>query len=183
MLAGAASAQTISLSEGDPATYDWTGVYAKGGLSIGFPNEPANNFKPKPGAAVAFGGGYRFNPWIAAELDMNVTAGSDLRGVKDDLLIFAFTMNLKTYPLADTGDDLLPAWVQPYILFGFGGGVVDADDAGDESSFMMRFNLGSEFMVWDNIGLFFDTGYMVIENGDSQLDGTGQMVVGALYRF
>ncbi len=174
--------RTISLSDGDPATNDWTGLYAKVGLSVGFPNNPkGSRNKADPGAAVAFGGGYRFNKWFAFELDMNVTAGHDVKRSDDDVVIFAFTMNQKSYPLAEA--DLLPEWMQPYILFGFGGGVVDAGDLLDESTFMMRFAFGSEFMLWDHFGLYVDGGYMTFDDAEAGLEGTGQMIFGGVYRF
>ena len=174
--------RTISISDGDPATNNWSGVYGKAGLAIGFPNTPKGSpNKVKPGAAVVFGGGYRFNEFLALELDMAVTAGHDVKRSKDDLLIFAFLINQKTYPFGRS--DIFPDIVQPYITLGFGGGVADAGDLNDESSFMMRFAFGSDFMFWDHFGLFAEGGYITFDDPRTGLEGTGQINLGGLYRF
>jgi len=175
------SGSAFPLSEGDPTTYDWKGAYGKLGLSIGVPNQATGVADVDAGAAVAFAGGYRFNRWLALEVDMNITAGHDVEGSNDDAVIFAFTINSKTYPLAESA--LFPEWVQPYFLFGFGGGSVDGGGNGDESSFMMRFNVGSEFMLWDHFGLFAEGGYLTIDDAETGLDGTGQIILGGVYRF
>ncbi|MCP4038622.1 MAG: porin family protein [bacterium] len=182
--ASAQSSSGFTISEGDPATNDWRGLYAKLGLAIGFPDEDyPGSVDIDPGAAVAFGGGYRWNRWVATEIDFNVIAGADVEGVSDDLTIFAFTVNVKGYPLAGLDKDAFPQWIQPYGLFGMGGGEADLGDFGDESSFMVRFNVGADFMIWDHFGLFVDTGYLIITENDTALNGEGQLIMGGTYRF
>ena len=39
-------------------------------------------------------------------------------------------------------------------------------------------------MFWDNIGLYFEAGYLIITNDDTLLKGSGQMILlGGQYRF
>ena len=163
----------FKLSEGDPTTNDWTGFYAKVGLAIGFPDEDVAGPSPDidAGAGIAFGGGYRWNRWLATEIDFNVIGGADIEDSNDDVTIFAFTVNVKGYPFAGLGKDTIPEWIQPYGLFGIGGGEVDAGDIGDESTFVVRFNVGSDFMLWVHFGLFFEAGYLVTTEDDTQLKG------------
>lgn len=162
---------------------EWTGFYAKLGLPLGFPDEDVRgNVDIKPGAGFDLAGGYKINPYLAGEIGMNFIAGADVEGFKKDLSVFAFTFNAKGYPLAAFETDL-PDWFQPYGLFGIGGGEAKIGKA-DESSFMVRFNVGTDLMFWDNIGLYFEAGYLIITNDDTLLKGSGQMILlGGQYRF
>ena len=171
-----------AFAQGNQRSDEWTGFYAKAGIPIGFPDEDVRgNVDIDPGAGIALAIGLKVSPYLAGELDLNVIGGADVEGFKKDLSIVAFTVNVKGYPLAALETDL-PDWFQPYGLFGIGGGEVKIGSF-DESSFMVRFNVGADFMLWDNIGLFFDTGYLIITDNDTLLQGQGQMVFGGQYRF
>lgn len=160
----------------------WTGFYAKVGIPIGFPDEDIRgSVDIDPGAGFNIAGGYKPSPYFAGEIDINFIAGADVEGSSKDLSIFAFTFNAKGYPLP-AFEHGLPEWFQPYGLFGIGGGEAKIGSF-DESSFMVRFNVGADFMFWDNIGLYFDTGYLIITDDDTLLKGQGQLVFGGQYRF
>jgi hypothetical protein len=179
---GSASAESALFSDSKEG-YEWLGPYAKLGLAIGFPDENHRLPDVDPGAGLDFAGGWRLTPWLAAEFDMNFIAGADVKNTSHDLSVFAATFNAKAYPLGALDAESVPfTAVQPYLLFGIGGGEVRLDHS-HKSTFMARFGGGLDWWINEGWGAYFDLGYIVIEKGRTGLDGEGLLMLGAMYRF
>jgi hypothetical protein len=179
---GSASAENALFSESKEG-YKWLGPYAKLGLAIGFPNENHRLPDVDPGAGLDFAGGWRVTPWLAAELDMNFIAGADVAHTNHDLSVFAATVNVKAYPLGALDADQVPfTAVQPYLLFGIGGGEVRLHHS-HKGSFLARFGGGVDWWISESWGAYFDLGYVVVEKDRTGLDGEGLMMLGAMFRF
>jgi len=134
--------------------------------------------------------GYRINEWVAAELEwehiINYAAKGqadwydgariyDSASAKADLSTYALTANAKFFPL--------PGRFQPYALVGAGWLNVqsdqeqykfEGDDAWtgaseygiDEDSFGMRFGLGLDAYITDEVGVAAEVGYVLPLTGN-----------------
>jgi hypothetical protein len=67
------------------------------------------------------------------------------------------------------------------MVFGIGGGELDVENVGDDSSFLVRFAFGAEAMAWGQLGAYVQGGYDIATKGDA--DGVGNLGIGAIYRF
>jgi hypothetical protein len=166
---------------------DLTGFYVNLGANIGAP-EFDGPLDGEVGGGVAFGGGYRVTPWLAAELEFDLLAGSDVEvGGSDvgDAQYWAITANVKGYPFSAFEKDVIPAWIQPYARFGMGGGEIEVDFDGlgeeEDGTFVARFGGGIDFLIHRHWGAYVDGGFHVASEDD--LDGVGIFTVGAFYRF
>jgi len=167
---------------------DQTGAYLNLGANIGAPDFDFAGVDGKVGGGVAFGAGYRMTKWLAAELEFDLLAGSDVKvnGSKiGDAQYWAITGNVKAYPFQAFETDVIPAWIQPYGRFGMGGGEIeiDFDNAGtrDQGTFVARFGGGIDFLLDRHWALYMDGGYHATSEDD--LDGVGIFTLGAFYRF
>jgi opacity protein-like surface antigen len=156
------------------------------GIGAGFGFE---NFDGTGGLDIdtAFGfdawGGYKFNKWIATELQLEYLNGFDAKilGIDIDGQAVTFGANLKLFPLAS----VLPDRVQPFVMAGPGFTWLELDAGGfdaDELDFSARFGGGIDFYLTDNIALQASSSY-VLSTGD--LDGTDyiSLVAGLQYKF
>jgi len=155
------------------------------GIGAGFGFE---NFDGIGGVDVdaAFGfdawGGYRFNKWIATELQLEYLNGFDATiGVDIEGQAVTFGANLKLFPLACVLNDR----IQPFVMAGPGFTWVQLEAGGlkvDELDFSARFGGGIDFWVTDNVALQASSSY-VLTTGD--LDGTDyiSLVAGIQYKF
>lgn len=164
------------------------GPYVKAGVNIGEPDLDAGGVDAEVGGGVSVGGGYFFTPWIAAQLDFDYLGGSDLEVGSNDVGeadYWAITVNTKGYPMAAIQPENYPNWLQPYALFGIGGGEFETElnNANDveDGTFIARFGLGTDFLVHENIGTYVEGGYHVAS--EDRLDGVGIFTLGAFYRF
>jgi len=159
--------------------HEHEGAYAKAGIGLGF-IDPDLDVDVDPGAGISFTGGYHLASWLAAEGDITVVAGAKVENSDITVTAVGFTIGAKAYPLGAM-DTNAPEWLDPYGIFGIGGGYADAEDVGDDSSFLVRFAFGAEFMNWENKGLFVQGGYDIVT--EDLVDGVGHLIVGGIYRF
>ncbi len=175
-----------SEGEGSDST---PGYYVKGGIAIGVPGIDISGVDADAGAGLSIAGGMMITPWLASEVDLTFTAGSELefegRDIADVSYV-ALVASAKFYPLGLIDVDA-PEWFQPYASLGVGAGQYGFDSNtiafGDdtEGGFVFRFVGGSEFMVWNKIGLYFEAGYDAAAFED--IDGSARVVFGGTYRF
>lgn len=155
--------------------YAATGPYA--GLGVAF---AWDNFNTPIDFDPAYGfdawGGYRFLPFMAAELQIEYLNGFDF--IVTDAEAVTFTGNLKAYlPLGR---------VQPFVLAGIGLGYVKNSVAGikiaSDTAFAARFGGGIDFWLTESWALQASTSY-VLQTGD--LDGLDyvSLLLGAQFRF
>ncbi len=179
-----AGAQAPPRQQSDKVSgYEYTGPYVQGALSIGRIDFDGNIDSDASGG-FAFGGGYRFLPWLSAEGHFQFLGGQDNaeRGNTDrDSEFFAFTFGPKIYPLGLFDLDAIPETIQPYATIGIGGGEGEVKNIEEKSSFVARFILGIDFWITDHFGAFVEGGGYAVEDDD--IDGAGVFSVGAAWRF
>ena len=130
------------------------GSYAYTGLTIAKTNYNNNNLDALIG--IAFGGGMRFNEWIAGDVDF-YWAGRD-QGNNVKQRGFGITFNAKAYPLGYFSPETLD-FIQPYVVMGMGGGNSKFQIPGPnakEGTFIFRFGAGAEWLFMDNLGAYMD---------------------------
>ena len=162
--------------------YDDPKRYARVGVLLGVPSEDfPGSVDLDPGAGFNLTLGYRFREAYAGELDFRYLAGADISGVKKDLSLFSVTANAKAYPMVLAGVSLTD-WLEPYVVVG--AGLVDVDvSSEDTTSFAIRTGAGVDLMIWDDIGVYVDAGYLIITDDDTLLEGQAEFVLGFQYRF
>ena len=162
--------------------YDDPKRYARVGVLLGVPSEDfPGSVDLDPGAGFNLTLGYRFQEAYAGELDFRYLAGADISGVKKDLSLFSVTANAKAYPMVLAGVSLTD-WLEPYVVVG--AGLVDVDvSSEDTTSFAIRTGAGVDLMIWDDIGVYVDAGYLIITDDDTLLEGQAEFVLGFQYRF
>lgn len=159
------------------------GPYARLGLAIGWPNTGTDLSSGSTGAGLSFVGGYRVMDGVAGEVELVFTSGSQLEtggnagGASATNL--AFTVNVKGYPLEFVGKDLISRKIQPYAVFGLGGGSIGAGHT--IGAFLVRFGAGVDWMVGGNWGVYADGSYYVTSKDIPS--GYGNMTFGGIYRF
>lgn len=163
--------------------YEWTGIYAKLGMSVGFPMPDSSGADVGAGAGFDLLEGIRVNSWFAGEIGFNFIAGADVAGDNDNLSVFSATVDAKFYPLGLWQVDAIPSWFQPYGLVGIGGGQVKLDSNSKEGSFMVHYGGGLDLFLWNNLGLYLNGGYLQITDKKTALKGSGQVMFGILYRL
>ena len=162
---------------------DHSGFYLGIGPGFGF-----ENFDVPGGIDIdaAFGfdawGGYKFNEWIATELQLEYLNGFDIDVANIDGQAVTFGANVKLFPFAFVLTDR----IQPFLMAGPGftwlqldvGPLGTADDLG----FSARFGGGIDFYITDNVALQASSSY-VLTTGD--LDGADyiSLVTGIQYKF
>ena len=141
---------------------------------------------------LSFTGGYRIATWIGVDAEFIWVGGGDLLsdGKKfADLSMLAITANVKIYPLAYS-PDLIPQWIQPYVVMGIGSGLAQytptadlREDFGTENVniFMGRFGGGIELLLTGHWGVYVDGSYYVAS--DEVFNGAGTLRFGILYNF
>lgn len=164
---------------------DPSGPYLGIGVGFGF-----NNFEDTGGLNIdpAYGfdawGGYKFNEWVAAELQLEYLNGFDTSGFFVDVKaqVVTFGGNLKVFPLAS----VLSRRIQPFLLAGPGFTWIGLDanllGQADELDFSARFGGGIDFYVTDNVALQLSSSY-VLTTGS--IDGADyiSLVAGVQYKF
>lgn len=98
--------------------------------------------------------GYRFNPRLAAEGQID-WSGDFIDCCGADLTETMYTVNGKFFLMTDR--------LQPYGLLGMGYGTVDADLPGgssvDEGGFAVKFGAGVDFYISESFGLMLEAAY------------------------
>lgn len=172
---------------------DGLGPYVRGGVALGW----ANVDDDFVGATVSNGtnagfdiaGGFRFMPALAAEAEFYYVTGGDVEvnGVTVPLAetnAYAFTANLKAYPLMFAADDAT-GLLQPYVTVGIGGGSGEVTNvgpfSGSEGTFLARFGGGLDLMFTDNIGAYADGAYYITTK--DVIGGVGVISFGGILKF
>jgi opacity protein-like surface antigen len=168
--------------------YDWTGIYGKVGIAIGFPVPTQSGVDL--GTAVGFdlSEGLRINRWLAVEGNLNWVGGADVDGTDENLAVFSGMFNGKWYPLGMFDVSVIPDSIQPYASGGIGGGQVKLKESGErEGSFIGRVGGGLDWHLSKKMGLYLDGGYLFISNSNdgeaTGLDGNGQINIGVHFRM
>lgn len=169
--------------DGEISGYEYTGPYIQGALSIGRIDFDGGIDSDASGG-FAFGGGYRFLPWLSAEGHFQFLGGqenAEFGNTDRDSEFWAFTFGPKVYPLGLFDLEDVPETIQPYATIGIGGGEGEVEGVDDESSFVARFILGVDFWLTDHFGAFVEGGGYAVEDDD--IDGAGVFSLGAAWRF
>lgn len=183
-VAPAARAQTYA---------DSAGFYADFGLGLGW-NNLAGPLQPVDNGTMvgfAFGGGYRFNGWIAAEVEIYWLGGGELTNSLTAQRVNASLTSLgfaaRFYPLA-LAPDLIPQWIQPNMSFGIGTGLAERAstapftfDSASRTVLLTRIGMGVDVMITQHWGGTIGGNYFVTNN--DALTGVGTLKLGLLCRF
>jgi hypothetical protein len=157
------------------------GVYLYGGLAIMKTNANASAIED-PNVGIAFGGGYRFIDWLAADIDIAWAGREQSNGNKTRN--FSFTMNGKVYPIGLISPKTLDR-VQPYVVVGMGGGQFKVKNGGSVGTYIFRLGAGTEVFIVGGLSAYMDLslhatpGYKSGGNGGA----TGVVQFGAQYHF
>lgn len=180
LVAGISWGGTALAAKPDPS-----GPYLGIGVGFGFNNfEDTGSLNIDPAYGFDAWGGYKFNEWVAAELQLEYLNGFDTSGFFVDVKaqVVTFGGNLKVFPLAS----VLSRRIQPFLLAGPGFTWIelDANSLGraDELDFSARFGGGIDFYVTDNVALQLSSSY-VLTTGS--IDGSDyiSLVAGVQYKF
>lgn len=166
-------------------TEDHAGVYLGIGAGFGFENFQNTGGLDIDGEAFGFDawGGYRFNEWIASELQLEYLNGFDTKifGVSLDGQLVTFGSNVKLFPLASVSER-----IEPFVIVGpgFTWFELDAGSFGtaDELDFSARFGGGIDFHVTDHLALQVSSSY-VLQTGDLEDADYVSLVAGIQYGF
>jgi len=182
--ASAARAQTYA---------DATGFYADFGVGLGWNNLAGPLSAVDNGTMVgfAFGGGYRFNAWAAAEVEFYWVGGGELTNALTAQRVNASVASLgfsaRIYPLA-WAPNLIPQWIQPNVSFGIGTGLADLAStapftfaSSSRTVLLTRMGLGVDVMITKHWGATVGGSYYVTNN--DALTGIGTLKLGLLCRF
>ena len=170
-------------TQGSSAYDDYIGPYAQFAVSIGRIDFDGNLDSDASGG-FGLTGGYRALPWLSAEAHFQFLGGQDnveAGNVDRDSHFWAFTFGPKFYPLGLIEGHGIPETIQPYGFIGIGGGEVEIDGGGEESTFVGRFILGVDVWFDEQLGVFVEGGGFAAEDDD--VDGAGVFSVGAQIRF
>lgn len=192
----ALAAAVVSMGMSSAQAAEGLGPYVRGGVALGW----ANVDDDFVGAAVSnsvnagfnIAGGFRFMPALAAEAEFYYVTGGDVQvfgatvpGAETNA--YAFTANLKLYPLMLTSDDAT-GFLQPYATVGIGGGSGElktsgfgAQFAGSEGTFLARFGAGLDLMFTDHIGAYGDGAYYITTK--DVIGGVGVISFGGILKF
>jgi len=164
---------------------DESGPYLGFGVGFGFNNfEDTGSVGIDPGYGFDAWGGYKFNKWVAAELQLEYLNGfkTSVSFLDLDAQAVTFGANLKAFPLAS----VLGHQIQPFLLAGpgFSWFGFDAGSFGraDGLGFSARFGGGIDFYVTEHVALQVSSSY-VLTTGD--VDGLDyvSLVAGIQYKF
>lgn len=179
------AAQTQRVDGNSIRGYEYEGPYAQFGVSVGQIDFDGSNIDNNASGGFTLTGGYRILPWLAGEANFTYLGGGSVeRGSMDigDGSFFAFTFGPKFFPLGAFKVEGVPDVLQPYALFGIGGGRFEIDNTNfEKSAFIARFILGVDVWATDHLGFFVEGGGHVTDEDD--VDGVGIFTVGAQYRF
>lgn len=182
--AGVAHAQTYA---------DAQGFYADFGVGLGW-NNLAGPFEPVDNGTMVgfvFAGGYRFNPWVAAEGEFFWLGGGELTNAatvqRVNSSITSLGFAARFYPLA-LAPDLIPQWIQPNLILGIGTGLAEfastapfTFDSQSRTVLLTRLGIGIDVMLTKHWGATIDGNYFVTNN--DALTGIGTLKLGVLCRF
>lgn len=190
---GSASAQI-------EADDDWTGYYVQSGIVAGFPAARQSNVDFTPGVGVSMTVGVRHSRYIAGELDFSyvwLAKTNDFEKLegnipgetgKSKLLdSYAFTFNLKGFPLSYFEVPVIADWIEPYLRVGLGLGQTDLGPR-TANRLLIPIGFGVDIMLYDRFGVYLDASYSVLTNAalrnkDAILNGQGQLRAGVVVRF
>jgi opacity protein-like surface antigen len=163
------------------AEKDHSGPYLGIGVGFGFQNwDIPDSVDVDPGYGFDAWGGYKFNKWVATELQLEYLNGFEVDPFGIKFQSVTFGGNLKVFPLAF----VLADRIQPFVMAGPGFTWLDLIDASDvnELDFSARFGGGIDFYVTDNVALQVSSSY-VLTTGD--IDGSDyiSLVAGVQYKF
>ncbi len=177
--------EKLLASDGAAVDEDHSGPYLGIGVGWGF-----DDFDKIGGANIdtAFGfdawGGYKFNKWVATELQLEYLNGFDgtvnTRDVESEGVTFG--ANLKIFPLAFVFIDR----IQPFVMAGPGFTWIEVDVGGlgkeDDLDFSARFGGGIDFYATNHIALQFSSSY-VLNTGANKNRNYISLVAGIQYKF
>lgn len=172
---------------------DADGFYADIGLALGW-NNLAGGLLPVDNGTMtgfSFGGGYRFNRWVAAEVEFNWVGGGELVRPDGSLQRASMTslgVAAVLYPMAFV-PTWIPQWVQPNVSFGIGTGLAEQQPVGvgpafgsvNQTVLLTRIGVGVDVMLTKHWGTIVEGNYYVTNNG--ALTGVGILKIGLLCRF
>jgi opacity protein-like surface antigen len=145
----------------EPQEADAEGFFLGAGVNGSFEDfESDNIFDFDDAVGLGIRGGYRFDEWIAAELQYEWSGTFDGDALSTELDLHYIGMNAKLYPLHTL--------VQPYLLVGAGLAYADLDTSigsEDETAATFRFGAGVEIPVFDGLRVTLEAGY-VMPTGD-----------------
>jgi hypothetical protein len=156
------------------------GAYLGAGFALGINNfDKPSNINVDAGFGFDAWGGYRFHPYLAAELQVEYLNGFefDVQGPNPSGQAVTFTGNLKVY--------VLKGRAQPFLLAGAGLGWEEFELDGrkeGETAFAARFGGGFDYYFSENWVLQFAPTY-VLQTGDLEGGDYISITLGAQYRF
>jgi hypothetical protein len=174
---------------------DAQGFYGQFAVPIGWNNmDGTSALGQSDGTMIGFSftGGYRFNGWVGADIEvMWLGAGDVVQGgaVNADASLLSVGAAAKFYPFVLTSR-YVPGWVQPYIAFGVGSGISEqtsrsssqfGDSSLSETVFLFRFGAGMEIMISKHWGTFMDANYYATNS--NTISGIGMIRLGAMCHF
>jgi len=188
MSVSAASAQEGSRSENRYS--ENRGFYTYVGLAIAKTNYSTLGLDPNVG--FAFGGGYRFMDWMAADVDF-YWAGRDQGTLLGKTRQFGITANAKMYPMGLFAPDTLD-FLQPYVVMGMGGGNFKFESPflspffpGNlkQGTFIFRIGAGAEVFIVDGLAGYMDLSLHATPGLKFRGEGgaTGVIQFGLAYHF
>jgi opacity protein-like surface antigen len=142
--------------------------------------ETKTDSSPAYGAALTYG--VRFWEHFAVELDYEWISGYDIEQtnvlgtIEDKIITHTLTSNISYYPLDGS--------IDPYVSVGAGwmGAVLD-DFGATGNGLALRFRVGADFWMTDNLGLRIEGQYTLpVTKEVKDLDLVGPRV-GLFYRF
>ena len=155
-----------------------SGIYLGVAFAIGveqFSGVPGVSFEE--GFGFDIWGGYRFNRWVAAEVELLYLKGFKIKGTGVDANLVNGTVNVKLYPLAGS--------IQPYLLGGVGGGRFELSGGGldaSDSGGVFRVGGGLDFYFIDSIAFVAGVDYLITRGNITDTD-TVNIKLGVQYQF
>lgn len=189
LVASGAVAQEVDYLDDYNSGDSGLGITVRLGLPINVPSIDVPGGDLTAGAGIAIGGGYEVFDWLVADFDLTISGGHEYEVRRrvgpfvvqgsDDLTYVSFAVGARMYPF-EVFDLGLPDWVKPYGFVGIGGNGFHGDFI-DDSGFIGRFTVGSDFSVFDRIGAYAEVG--VDATTISGVDAVTRIAFGATYRF
>jgi len=172
-----------ALAESGP-DYGAPGGYLGLGAGFGFENfDMVGITKPSAGYGVDAWGGYKFNRWVATELQIEYLNGFNFRdsttGIGESGEAVTLTGNVKVY--------LMDCRIQPFLLAGVGMGYMRHENSvtgsvDDPIGLATRFGGGFDFYTSEHFALQVNASY-VLQFLDVDDYDYISLVVGGQYRF
>jgi hypothetical protein len=156
-----------------PTRFSEPGPYIGGSLTGAmeyFDNDISDEDATTGGFALK--GGYRFLPWLAAELDYEYLDEFDTKINKIDMQ--TLTVQGKFNPLAGR--------FQPYGMVGLGYGWADARYGGSDSDYLWRGGLGIDIYLIQMLAVFGEIAYTAPQ-GDLEDLPYATANIGVLFKF